>query len=66
MDLDHIKAKLFGFQGGGTEGVGDSADFFFNKALSSYDQGYKIKDIYNETFNELYRDDIVYELSKKK
>ena len=47
-------------------GVGDSADFFFNKALSSYDQGYKIKDIYNETFNELYRDDIVYELSKKK
>ena len=28
MDLDHIKAKLFGFQGGGTEGGGDSADFF--------------------------------------
>ena len=40
-------------------GVSDSADVLFKNALNSYDQGYKIKDVYNETFHELYRDDII-------
>lgn len=40
-------------------GVPDSAEILLKKALDSYDQGYKISDVYNEAFNELYRDDII-------
>ncbi|QBO58418.1 tetratricopeptide repeat protein [Chryseobacterium salivictor] len=40
-------------------GEKDSVQILLKRALDSYDQGYKINDIYNEAFNELYRDDII-------
>lgn len=37
----------------------DSAQHYYEKALIQYDNGSKLKDVYNEVFNELYREDIV-------
>lgn len=40
-------------------GLKDSAKICFEKALTQYDKGFRVKDIYNEAFNELYREDII-------
>ena len=37
----------------------DSALINYKKALIQYDKGYREKDVYNEVFNELYREDIL-------
>lgn len=37
----------------------DSARYYYKEALHQYDNSSKLKDIYNEVFNELYRQDIV-------
>jgi len=41
----------------------DSSSIYFEKALHLYDQGYKHKDLYNEVFQEIYRKDIVAEMT---
>lgn len=40
-------------------GLKDSANFYYKIALYQYDNGSKLKDMYNEVFNELYRKDIL-------
>lgn len=47
------KAELFR-----SLGLKDSADSNYKEALRQYDKGSKLKDVYNEVFNELYREDI--------
>lgn len=43
----------------------DSAKICFEKALQQYDKGYRVKDIYNEVFNEIYREDITNKIEHK-
>lgn len=38
--------------------IKDSAKICYKKALLQYDKGYRVKDIYNEVFNEIYREEI--------
>ncbi|MBT2623632.1 hypothetical protein [Chryseobacterium sp. ISL-6] len=47
-------------------GLKDFADSNYKEALRQYDKGSKLKDVYNEVFNELYRQDIVSKLEINK
>ncbi|PRB03810.1 hypothetical protein CQ046_08435 [Chryseobacterium sp. MYb7] len=40
-------------------GIKDSSKYYYKKALHQYNNGSKLKDVYNEVFNELYESDII-------
>ncbi|NML72280.1 hypothetical protein HHL23_21195 [Chryseobacterium sp. RP-3-3] len=45
-------------------GKKDSAINSYKEALHQYDKSSKLKDVYNEFFNELYRQDITIKINK--
>ncbi len=40
-------------------GIKDSSQYYFKRALDQYNKGYRLKDDYNEVFNELYKENII-------
>ncbi|NML70754.1 tetratricopeptide repeat protein [Chryseobacterium sp. RP-3-3] len=44
-------------------GKKDSARYYYKEALHQYDKSSKLKDVYNEVFNELYRQDITIKIN---
>lgn len=44
----------------------DSAKYYYKEALKQFDNSSRLKDVYNEVFNELYRQDIINKLESLK